>query len=472
MPVIDRRGYTFFPTNDQTRMAREELKFKPDVKIEYGTPRRSFVGYTQNTDGSLTVPRAWGIKQIGRATIKFEDGTNISNDVRILNGFKLDETRCQDVAVQKILESMNTPVQRGGGIGIISLPCGGGKTVLFIYILVQIIRKKAMIVVHTNQLADQWEERFKFFCPKIRIGRVQGSTVLVEDCDVVICMLQTLSMKNDLCSSLFDDVSVMAIDECHLVCTETFGKLLTRWGVKFMFGLSATPVRKDKLECVLFAHLGGIIYSGTRERVPVKVIFEHTDVTQCKELMNPRSRKPDHVGMITHLVEDEKRTKLIATRAVEHMLSKVLVLSERRTHLERIMHHIIEMNPENMSEVGLYRGNMKPDLLKDSETKSIILGTYSIASVGLDIKGLNTLILATPRSDVVQASGRIQRDISPLFGKKIIDFYDKFSVFTGQYAKRLQYYKTAEFEVTPTKRKREITAATTVSTFLIDSSIV
>ena len=50
--------------------------------------------------------------------------------------------------------------------------------------------------------------------------------------------------------------------------------------------------------------------------------------------------------------------------------------------------------------------------------------------VGLDIKGLNTLILATPRSDVVQASGRIQRDISPLFVKKIIDVYDKFSVFT------------------------------------------
>ena len=101
----------------------------------------------------------------------------------------------------------------------------------------------------------------------------------------------------------------------------------------------------------------------------------------------------------------------------------------------------------------MYRGKMKPEELKESEQKSIILGTYSIASVGLDIKGLNTLILATPRSDVVQASGRIQRDLSPLFGKKIVDFYDKFSVFTGQYAKRLQYYKKSEFEIAGMKRQ-------------------
>jgi hypothetical protein len=171
--------------------------------------------------------------------------------------------------------------------------------------------------------------------------------------------------------------------------------------------------------------------------------------------MNPKTKKPDHVGMITSLVEDEKRTRMIAKKAVENIMSKVLVLSERRNHLERIMHHIIEINSEYESEIGLYRGKMKPKELKDSETKSIILGTYSIASVGLDIKALNTLILATPRSDVVQASGRIQRDISPLFEKKIVDFYDKFSVFTGQYAKRLQFYKASEFEISGLKRRTD-----------------
>lgn len=455
MNVIDKRGFTFFPSQDQMKQVQKDLKFKPEMKVEYGIPKKGFLAYTCHADGSVNVPRAWGIKNIGKAKSMFCEGSNIDDSAQLIEGFKLDATRSQDVAIECIRNVINIPIENGGGMGLLSLPCGGGKTVLFIYLLIKVIRKKAIIVVHTNQLADQWEERFSFFCPNIRIGRVQGSTIIVDNCDVVICMLQTLSMKEDLDPKLFDDFCVLGIDECHLVCTETFSKLLTRWGTKYIFGLSATPTRKDKLENVLFSHIGGLIYSGTREKVPLRVVFEYADVSECTELMNPKTKKPDHVGMITSLVEDEKRTRLVATKAVEHMTSKVLVLSERRNHLERIMHHIIEINGEYESEIGLYRGKMKPEELKESETKSIILGTYSIASVGLDIKGLNTLILATPRSDVVQASGRIQRDISPLFEKKIIDIYDKFSVFTGQYAKRLQFYKASEFEISGLKRRTD-----------------
>ena len=453
--IIDKRGFTFFPSQEQLKFVHKELKFKPEVKIEYGMPKKSFIVYKSNPDGSVTVPRGCGIKNIGKGKSTFCEGTSIDDSVQLIEGFKLDVTRSQDVAIDCIKNVLNIPIENGGGMGLISLPCGGGKTVLFIYLLIKVVRKKAIIVVHTNQLADQWEERFNFFCPNIRIGRVQGSTIIVDNCDVVICMLQTLSMKEDLDPMLFDDFSVLGIDECHLVCTETFCKLLTRWGTKYIFGLSATPTRKDKLENVLFSHLSGLVYSGTREKVPLRVVFEYPDVSQCTELMNPKTKKPDHVGMITSLVEDEKRTRLVATKAVENMMSKVLVLSERRNHLERIMHHIIEINGDYESEIGLYRGKMKPEELKDSETKSIILGTYSIASVGLDIKGLNTLILATPRSDVVQASGRIQRDISPLFEKKIVDIYDKFSVFTGQYAKRLQFYRASHFEISGIKRRND-----------------
>ena len=451
MNLIDKRGFTFFPNNDQLKLLKNDLKFKPETNVEFGFFKKNFYVYKLNENGSVTVPRAWGIKNIGKAKCTFKERSDIDDSVKLIENFKLDTSRSQDLAVDTVKRVLALPIEKGGGMGLISLPCGGGKTVLFIYILIKVIRKKALIVVHTNQLADQWEERLNFFCPNIKIGRVQGNIIKLQNCDIAICMLQTLSMKEDLDPSLFDDFSVMGIDECHLVCTETFSKLLFRWGVKHIFGLTATPARKDKLENVLFSHIGGIIYSGTREKIPLQIIFEYPDVSKCKELINPKTKKPDHVGMITSLVEDETRTHLIAIKAVENMVSKVLVLSERRNHLERIMQHIIDINNDYKSEIGFYRGKMKPEELKDSENKSIILGTYSIASVGLDIRGLNTLILATPRSDVIQASGRIQRDISPVFEKKIIDFYDKFSVFTGQYAKRLQFYRSSQFIILGTK---------------------
>ncbi len=450
MATLDRRGYVFRPTPGQLRLIRTELRFRPDVKVEFGPPPKAFNCYELLPDGLAVVPRAWGIKTIGAPRDDLPDGDDLPDHVQLDSGFRLDSTRSQDVAANAVLSNLQLRTERGGGTGLISLPCGGGKTILFIYILVRLVRKKTAIVVHTNQLADQWEERLRAFCPSIRIGRIQAQ-VANTDADVIICMLQTLTMK-ELPPSLLDGVGLMGIDECHLVSTETFSKVLTRWNVKRIFGLSATPNRKDHLENVLYAHIGGIVYSGTREHVPVRVILKLPDVAEKTEIMNVKTQKVDQVAMITALVNDDARTALIAATAIEYKTSKVLVLSERRKHLEDIKLHIERLDPT--ATVGLYRGQMKPTELKESELCDVILGTYSIASVGLDIRGLNTLILATPRSDVVQASGRIQRDLSPLFGKTLIDVYDKFSVFQGQYAKRASFYKRSGFDIEGTNKRK------------------
>ena len=78
----------------------------------------------------------------------------------------------------------------------------------------------------------------------------------------------------------------------------------------------------------------------------------------------------------------------------------------------------------------------------------LILGTFSMANEGLDIPALNTLILASPRSDIIQASGRILRkdhiDIKPL----IIDYVDNFSMFARQANKRYKYFKGRKYNIT------------------------
>eukprot|EP00965_Chrysotila_dentata_P004105 132807-Pleurochrysis_carterae.AAC.1 len=187
--------------------------------------------------------------------------------------------------------------------------------------------------------------------------------------------------------------------------------------------------------------------------MPVHVVFKHADVTGHREIYNPKTRKLDQVAMVSSLVADEGRTRLVAQAAIEYASTKVLVLSERRAHLEAIGASIVAQRPDLAADIGLYMGQMRAEDLKASEQCMIILGTYSIASVGLDIKGLNTLVLATPRSDVVQATGRIQRETDPLAEKVIVDVCDKFSVFAGQYAKRLAYYKRAGFDVEGTRGK-------------------
>ena len=83
----------------------------------------------------------------------------------------------------------------------------------------------------------------------------------------------------------------------------------------------------------------------------------------------------------------------------------------------------------------------------DRETTTncrVILGTYQAAGEGFDVADLDTLILATPKSDVQQAVGRILRqknENAPL----VIDIVDQFSIFKAQYFKRRKFYRTSEF---------------------------
>jgi len=101
---------------------------------------------------------------------------------------------------------------------------------------------------------------------------------------------------------------------------------------------------------------------------------------------------------------------------------------------------------------GLYVGGMKPFALHESQEKDVILGTYSMAAEGMDIPKLNTIILASPKSDVVQSVGRIMREKANVrkFHPLIIDINDthpNFQTFKRQCQKRITFYKQQEYKI-------------------------
>ena len=114
--------------------------------------------------------------------------------------------------------------------------------------------------------------------------------------------------------------------------------------------------------------------------------------------------------------------------------NKVLI-----TYLYKAIDH------RNIASVGYYIGGMKEAALKESEHKKVIIGTYAMASEGLDIKTLTTLIMATPKTDVCQSVGRILRtkDTKPM----VIDIIDQHDVFKRQWAKRRTYYMRQKYKI-------------------------
>ena len=109
------------------------------------------------------------------------------------------------------------------GGGIISLKCGGGKTVLALHII-SMLKKKTIVVVHKDFLMTQWRDRIKQFLPNARIGKIQQNTIDIEDKDIVLSMVQSLSMK-EYSEDTFDSFGLAVFDECHHLGAEVFQNL-------------------------------------------------------------------------------------------------------------------------------------------------------------------------------------------------------------------------------------------------------
>jgi predicted transcriptional regulator len=107
---------------------------------------------------------------------------------------------------------------------------------------------------------------------------------------------------------------------------------------------------------------------------------------------------------------------------------------------------------KNFASVGYYIGGMKDEDLKKSESKKIILATFSMAAEALDIKSLTSLFLASPKSDIVQAVGRILREkhTNPL----IIDLIDNHEVFLNQFTKRRAFYNEKNYKIIRTNQEK------------------
>jgi superfamily II DNA or RNA helicase len=133
---------------------------------------------------------------------------------------------------------------------------------------------------------------------------------------------------------------------------------------------------------------------------------------------------------------------------VENPQQQIMILAHNKNILKYLYDAI---NHRNIASVGYYIGGMKEHDLKISETKTIIIATYSMAAEALDIKTLTTLIMATPKTDIEQAVGRILRakHNQPI----VVDIIDTHDSFQKQWIKRKQFYKKHNYQIVECSNK-------------------
>ena len=441
--MLSRQGYKIKKkdlSQEQCKTIVKDLTAKPAMVQGFGPQNQKPIQYPiyMESKTSYYLPRFYGESHFGKPKSNNLD-TGISTTIEF-NG----SLRPEQVPIQKLFLD-----QQGGGI--ISLKCGGGKTVLALSIIAT-LKTKTIVLVHKDFLMTQWRDRIKQFLPTAKIGKIQQDTVDVEGKDIILAMVQSVSVK-EYPQEVFEQFGLAVFDECHHLGAEVFFKSMRKVASKYMLGLSATPKRKDGLQWVFESFIGPIVYMTkdiVTEGVEVNVVDYHSeDPNYSKECLNYMG-KPVLPKMINNICEYWPRTQMILDlcKTNYEMGRKVIILSDRRNHLDVMLAWLLKHEIPS----GLYVGGMKPFDLHESQEKDVILGTFSMAAEGMDIPKLNTIILASPKSDVVQAVGRIMREKANVrkFHPLIIDINDthsNFQTFKRQSQKRITFYKKQKYKI-------------------------
>jgi len=431
------RGYTIYKENledDDLHLIRKELTVKPFVPKTSLAKPSPFPIYRESKT-KIYLPRFYGLDNYGTP-----EKNTLSNGRAINVPFVGKLRDYQETIIKNWMSGT-----KKHGCGLIEADCGAGKTVLATKII-SMLQKKTLIIVHKEFLLRQWEERLGQFLPTARIGHIQGPKIDIDDKDIVIGMLQSLSMK-DYDQSVFKEFGLTIIDECHHISAEVFSRVLFKAVTKHVLGLSATMDRSDGLTPVFKMFMGPIVARwkrGAQENVTVRAIEYSCNDEHYNKMELNYKRQTDFVKMITKIVEFSHRTEFILKVLQDTWVKskgQILVIGHRKSQLSYI-HDAIKHR--GFATVGYYIGGMKEKDLKISEGKNIVVATYKMAEEALDIKSLTTILMATPKKDVRQSVGRIMRSSGD---KLVIDIIDTHSNFQRYWTDRRRWYNRQHFNV-------------------------
>lgn len=342
----------------------------------------------------------------------------------------------QEAAIEKIAEK---------DFGVIVSPPGSGKTIIGLEIIAQ-KRQPALIVVHRKQLFDQWIERIQSFLkiPKREIGQI-GNQKFTIGKEITLAMIQSLTRSEEI-SKIANSFGTIIVDECHHIPAKSFREAIVNFNSFYLYGLTATPKRKNNDEKLIYVYIGNILYNAEqKQEIKEGNIKAEINIRETN-LFAPFDYKIDKYETISRiLIHDTQRNSLIIEDIEKHVhrFKTILVLTERKAHVD-ILHLYLKDKFETITIHGddsEQSRKSKLEQLKQGHYK-IVISTGQYFGEGVDIDNLECLFITYPfafEGKLVQYIGRIRRSGKP---PVIFDYRDaKIDYFDKMFKQRNRYYK-------------------------------
>jgi superfamily II DNA or RNA helicase len=314
--------------------------------------------------------------------------------------------------------------------GVLCAPTAFGKTVTAAALIAR-RGVNTLVLVHRTELLKQWQERLQAFLGvgKGVVGSIGGGKAKPTG-KVDIAVMQSVSRQGEV-NPLVENYGQVIVDECHHVGAVSFDAILKRTKARYVLGLTATPIRRDGQQPIIFMQCGPIRYTAAQ---PAGAPH---DLEVVPRSWFSRIDLPAEAGIqdvFRHLANDQARTEAVAEEA-KHAYEagrKVLVLTERTEHLDAIMASLGGLTPAPFVLHGRMSRKQRAALVADldalpPDAPRILLATGKLVGEGFDHPPLDTLVLAMPvswKGTLQQYAGRLHREHANKTDVRIIDFVD------------------------------------------------
>ena len=422
----------------------------------YNNPR--YIDCSKENDDYLLLPRGNFPKVIGKieeANAKYEitDERESGQDIDLqFNAELYDE---QKDALKALLNE---------DIGILSAGTGFGKTVIASALIAE-RKTNTLILVQSHSLLEQWKKsikQFLDFTPGTIAAGKDKSTGIVD-----------VAIVNSLIEKGSDEVrprsykyGMLIIDECHHVSAFSTENLVSSFKAKYVYGLTATPIRRDGHQKIIFYQCGSVLYSTTTKQLYETQNFSHYFIPRFSsfhyvpEFAESDSKNPSINQYYEKLIANSARNNLIIEDVKNAVLQgrTPLVLSERIEHLN-LLHERLSDSAQNVIFItGRGTQKQKKEVLEKlqavpADESLIILATGKYAGEGFDFPRIDTLMLAMPfswKGTLAQYCGRLHRNFAGKNEVQIYDYVDyRIPVFDRMYQNRLKGYKQLGYSIKP-----------------------
>ena len=346
--------------------------------------------------------------------------------------------------------------------GILSAGTAFGKTIVAIWMIAQ-RQTNTLIIVHRRQLMNQWVERLKCFLQEPKIGQIGGG-IDKRTGKIDVAIIQSLTHKHAV-KELVKEYGMVIVDECHHISAFSFEQVLKSVCAKYVYGLTATPIRQDGHHPIVYMQCGPIRYKTDAKSQILKRAFTHKVITRKTNFIMLRNEEDELriTDIYKALVEDKSRNDMILDDIISAIVAgkSPLVLTERTAHveyftekLEGFSKHIIALRG------GMGRKQLKSVMDKlhsiPPDDERVIIATGKYIGEGFDDSRLDTLFLTMPiswKGVLQQYAGRLHRAHDNKTEVVIYDYVDmNEQMLVNMFRKRVKGYEGMGYVVCETSQ--------------------